>query len=214
MRITLLILSATILLTACNNNAKTAKTFCDTTCNSDTIRFQGNEQFKQSLTIGIKNCKPDTLSWTHGKILTSRQVQLPDFLGHDIKINKAAVNAVFQDTTAAWLSFNDCITGRGYLLKLPFSKSGDIQKMTGALNSFDPKFSVDPDLRAYTDRGSIYVVNIKDGKDAMMTFKEEYPIDFDDLHKVVDTINVTKSRIYVKLLKDGKEVPFEKNISL
>src|SRR5437763_15367414 len=98
MRITLLILTATILLTACNNNAKTAKTFCDTTCNSDTILFKGNEQYKQSLTIGIKNCKPDTLSWTHGKIMTSRRIQLPDFLNQDVRLNKSAVNVAFQDT--------------------------------------------------------------------------------------------------------------------
>ena len=79
-----------------------------------------------------------------------------------------------EDTIVAWLTFNDCITGRGYLLKLPFPKNGVIGKYTGALNSFDPKFSVAPDLRAYTDRGSIFVINIQTGKEAAMTFKETY----------------------------------------
>jgi hypothetical protein len=120
----------------------------------------------------------------------------------------------FQDTVCAWLAFNDCLTGRGYLIKLPFNKGNGIQKISGALNGFDPKFFVDPDLRAYTDKGSIFVVNTTNGKEAQMTFREEYPIDFTDIHKVVDTISVTKNRIYAKLLKDGKEIPFEKQISL
>ena len=47
-----------------------------------------------------------------------------------------------------------------------------------------------------------------------MTFKEEYPIDFMDIHKVLDSINVTRQRIYVKLIKDGNEIPMEKQISL
>ena len=90
-----------------------------------------------------------------------------------------------------------------------------MQTLTGALNSFDPKFSLDPDLRAYTDRGSIYVVNVKTGKQEQMTFKENYKdMDFNDIHKVLDSIHVTKDRIYVKLLKYGQDVPFEKNVSL
>jgi hypothetical protein len=48
-----------------------------------------------------------------------------------------------------------------------------------------------------------------------MTFKENYAdMDFNDIHKTIDTINVSKNRIYVKLLKEGKEVPIEKNVSL
>ncbi len=86
--------------------------------------------------------------------------------------------------------------------------------MTGALNSFDPKFSVAPDLRAYTDRGSIYVIDINTGKEAMMTFKETYDIDFDKIHEVVDSVNVTNKRIYVALKKEGKVVPIEKAIEL
>lgn len=146
--------------------------------------------------------------------MTSRKIQLSDFLNQNVRMNASAVSCAFQDTSFAWLAFNDCFSGRGYLLKLPFSKEGNIQKITGALNSFDPKFSIDKDLRAYTDRGSVYIVNTTNGKEAQMTFKEEYPIDFNDIHKVIDTISISKSKVFVRLLKDGNPVPFEKQIDL
>ena len=213
MRIILLLPFALLFITACHN-ANTARTFCDTVCKSDSISFKGDAKFNQSLSISIKSCIPDSLTWTYGKLKTSRQVQLTDFLNQNVKLNPSAVSVAFQDTSYAWLAFNDCISGRGYLLKLPYNKSNDIQKITGALNSFDPKFSVAPDLRAYTDRGSIYVVDVTNGKEAQMTFKEEYPIDFNDIHKVLDSVNVTKQKIYVKLIKNGSEVPIEKQIAL
>ena len=214
MRICFLSVFVLLMMSSCNNNGKSGQTFCDTTCNNDTIKFEGNSAFEQKLKIGMKNCLPDTVSWTHRKALNERKIQLTEFLNKNLKINRKAVDAAFQDTSFVWLSFNDCVTGRGYLLKLPYSQ-GQTQKISGALNSFDHKFSVDPDLRAYTDRGNIYVVNVTNGKEAQMTFREEYKdIDFDDIHKVVDTINVTKQRIFVRLLKNGKEVPFEKNIEL
>lgn len=198
---------------SCSNDGNTGKTFCDTACLNDTIRFNGGEPFNQTLTIGVKNCNADSVVWTHGETINRRQIRLFEFLGQEIKINPKAVNAAFQDTSMIWLSFNDCINGRGYLLKLPYTKGG-IQKITGALNSFDPKFSLDPDLRAYTDRGNIYVVNVKDGKQAEMTFKKEYDIDFNDIHKGIDSINITKKSIYVKLLSNGKPDEFRKEISL
>ena len=56
--------------------------------------------------------------------------------------------------------------------------------------------------------------NVKSNAEAQMTFKEAYQIDYEDIHRTIDSINVTKNRIYVKLLKEGQEVPLEKNISL
>ena len=50
--------------------------------------------------------------------------------------------------------------------------------------------------------------------DAVMTFKEAYDIDFNKIHDVVDSVNITPKRIFAKLLKEGKEVPFEKAIDL
>jgi len=215
MKIILFAAIGLICFSSCKNDGGGKKPFCDTTCKDNLIKIEGNAEAKQVVTLSLKNCNPDTLSWTHGKAGVNRQIQLTEFLEKQVKINPSAFSAGFQDTSIVWLSFNDCITGRSYLLKLPYSQTQGISKINGALNGFDPKFSVDPDLRAYTDRGNIYMVNVNTGKLAQMTFKEEFQeMDFDDIHKVVDTINVTKKHVFVRLLKDGKDVDFEKDIDL
>ncbi len=144
----------------------------------------------------------------------AKNIHLPSFIGQDVRINSSSISCFIKDTSYAWLTFNDCLTGRGYLLKLPFAKNGTIGKYTGALNNFDPKFSVAPDLRAYTDRGSIFVVNIKTDQEAIMSFKEAYDIDFNKIHESVDSINVTNNRIFVRLLKKGEPVELQKDIQL
>lgn len=214
MRTFFILAIASLLFTACNNNAGTAKTFCDTACKSDSFNFKSPDRFGSSVNISVKNCEPDSISWTHGLMETSRMIPFRDLTNQDVRLNASAISCVIKDTSHAWLTFNDCITGRGFLFKLPFNKSNNITKILGALNSFDPKFVVAEDLRAYTDRGSIFVVDINTGKEEVMTFKEAYDIDFNKLHDIVDSINVTHNRIYVKLLKNGQEVPLEKTISL
>jgi len=209
-----ILLATALSLTACKNNAKTAKTFCDTTCHSDSFNFKSNDRFESAVSISVKDCKPDSIAWTHGGMDTRRQIPMSDLVDQDIRLNKSAVSCVIKDTSYAWLTFNDCVTGRGFLFKLPFNKANNITKISGALNSFDPKFVIADDLRAYTDRGSIFVIDINTGNQAVMTFKETYDIDFNELHKVVDSINVTHKRIYVNLLKQGQEVPLEKEINL
>lgn len=205
---------AGIFFTSCNNKAATPPTFCDTNCKADSIVYKGDDQFKQSLTVFLSKCSPDTLSWTYGKSLKHHKVQLTELLGKTVKLNQSAVACAFQDTTMVWLTFNDCTAGRGYLVKLGYNNSG-IGKISSALNKFDPKFVVDDDLRAYADKGNIFVDNVHTGKEAQMTFKKEYPIDFDHVHDVIDSINVTKQRIYVRLLDDDKkEVILEKKIEL
>ena len=86
--------------------------------------------------------------------------------------------------------------------------------MSSAINSFDKKFVVPDDMRAYCDYSTIYVEDINTGKKEMMTFKEEYKIDFNNIHEAIDTVNISRNRIFVQLLKDGKKVPLEKTISL
>lgn len=212
MRNFLLIAIAGLFFASCSNNSITANaTFCDTTCVNDSIRFTGNAALDQKLAISIKDCKPDAILWENKD--KKRIIEFQEYLNKDVKMNPSFVNCAFGDS-ASWLSFNDCITGRGYLLKLPYSNDAAIGTYKAALNSFDKKFSVDPDLRAYTDGGNIYVVNVKTGKEAEMTFKEDYKMDYDNIHTALDSINVSKSRIYVKLLKEDKEVPLEKSISL
>lgn len=217
MRNFLLIAIGTICLASCgNNSSNTAKTFCDTTCTNDTLKFNGNDaKWKQSLSIAMKNCTPDTMTWTYQGANATRKAPFSDYVSQDVRINKSAIDVAFQDTAAIWISFNDCFTGRGYLIELPYRSGKSTVKTSAALNSIDKRFAIDPDLRAYTDRGNIFVVNVNNGKEAQMTFKENYAdMDFNDIHKTIDTINISKNRIYVKLLKDGKEVPIEKNVDL
>jgi hypothetical protein len=214
MRILFILLIAPLFFASCGDSGK-GKTFCDTTCVTDTFKFNGSEQLGQLVKISVRNCEPDSLTWTHKGLPSERQIVFNQYVNQPVRLNKAALDVAFQDTSVVWLSFNDCKTGRGYLFKLPYRKGNPIQTISAALNSFDKKFSVDPDLRAYTDRGNIYVVNVTNGKEAQMTFKEEYKdMDFNKVHESLDSINVTKQRVYVKLLKEGKEVPLEKKIDL
>lgn len=212
----LCILSVTLFLLAvrCTDKATAKATFCDTACNNDTLRFNGDSKLHPYVSISQKNCIADTLTWTHDALPSKRQMQMPTLLDNSVRINKAAVSCYIRDTSYAYLSFNDCVTGRGYLLKLPFNKKENIAKITSALNAFDKKFVVPDELRVYADRGNLYVIDIATGKKEMMTFKEKYPIDFDNVHAVIDSVNVSRSRLYAVLIKDGKQVPFEKKISL
>jgi len=208
------IAAASLVFTACSNNSNTGKTFCDTTCKSDSFNFKGSDRYASSVSISVKGCAPDSISLTHGGMLTSRTFPFSNLVNQDVRLNASAIECFIKDTSYAWLSFNDCITGRGFLFKLPFNKADNISKISGALNRFDPKFVIDKDLRAYTDRGSVFVVDVNTGKEAIMTFKETYDIDFNKIHEVVDSVNVTHKNIYVKLLKNGTEVPFQKAIDL
>ena len=203
-----------LVFTSCGNSGNGKQSFCDTTCKKDSIHFKANDQFNSIVSIGLKNCDADTISWSHDRMDFSKRMSMKELAKQDVRISQNTMSCVFQDTVRAWLTFNDCFTGRGFLFKLPFGKGEGISQITGAINSFDPKFSIEPDLRAYTDRGSIFVINIKTGEEAMMTFKEQYDIDFDKIHEIVDSVNITSKRIYVELLKNGQEVPLEKSIKL
>jgi len=215
MKSILLLAAAALIFCSCNNKAKGPKPLCDTSCKSDQFTYTGDATFNQALTLTVNGCSPDSLTWTHRHAGVTRAIQLTEFLNKPVRLNRSAISVAFQDTTLVWLAFNDCLTGRGYLLKLPYRKSQTTQKITSALNSFDPKFVVDEDLRAYTDEGNIYIDNVKTGKSAQMTFKEKYAMDFNNIHEVLDSINVSKSRVFVRLLKqDGKEKVFEKKIEL
>ncbi|MBD0297904.1 MAG: hypothetical protein ICV84_22365 [Flavisolibacter sp.] len=204
-----------IALFSCGNNrADMAKTFCDTTCFNDTVRYAGDHKLKPYVTITMKNCAADTITWSHEALPTQRQMQVSTMLERNIRLRPAAMDCYIKDTSYAWLQFNDCETGRGYLMKLPFNKKESISTMKSALTRFDKKFVIPEDLRAYADYSMIYVVDVNTGKKEQMTFQEELKIDFDKLHKTFDSINVSHNRIYVVLNKDGKKVPLEKSISL
>jgi len=216
MKSILFLLFALILLASCSNNnsAGTGKLFCDTTCNNDSFLFKSDTPLHPFVSISVKSCIPDTLTWGHDQLEADRKMQMSTLLDKIVRLNKSAINCYIKDNSYAWLSFNDCITGRGYLLKLPFNKANDISKYSGAINSFDKKFVLPDDVRAYADYSTIYVVDVNTGKTAQMTFKEELNFSFDNIHEGIDSVNISHNRIYVLLNKDGKKVPLEKNISL
>ena len=217
MRTIILLLVAGSFFASCGSGSGKAS-FCDTTCSGEKIVFNGDAEFNQKLEITLNNCAADSIMWTHDKTAAVGLVYVPEFLHKNgqpnhIKVNKSAIKCAFQDSSYAWLSFNDCKTGRGYLLKLSYG--GAHEKIAGALNDFDPKFSVHPDLRAYTDRGNLFVVNVVTGQTDELTFRESYDIDFDNIHDIVDSVNVTKEKMFISLRgKNGKLKTFEKAISL
>ena len=215
MRIFILLLSSLISFASCNNKAgDTAKTFCDTTCSSDTFRFSERHKLNPRVSISVKNCIADSITWTHDALPANRQMHMSTLLGDLVRLNKSALSCYIKDTSYAWVAFNDCVTGRGYLLQLPFNKKESVRKMSSAINSFDKKFVVPDDVRSYADYSTIYVEDVNTGKKEMMSFKEEYKIDFNNVHEVIDSVNISHNRIFVQLIKNGEKVPLEKNISL
>jgi hypothetical protein len=57
-------------------------------------------------------------------------------------------------------------------------------------------------------------VDVTSNKTERMTFKEEYNINWNNIHETIDSVNISRNRIFVQLLKDGKPVQLEKQINL
>ena len=215
MRVLFLLLPIGFFFTACNSGAdKSAQTFCDTTCTNDSFKFSNDHKLRPRVIITVNNCTADSITWTHDALPANRQMHMGTLLDGLIRLNKSAISCFIKDTSYAWVAFNDCVTGRGYLMQLPFDKTQSVRKMSSAVNSFDKKFVVPEDIRAYADYSTIYVEDIKTGKKEQMTFKEEYKIDFNHIHEVIDSVNISHNRIYVQLIKGGEKIPLEKEISL
>jgi hypothetical protein len=212
MRITFLFLlvGAIAFATSCSNSSS-GKTFCDTACGTDSFNFKGADPLNPIVAIGVNKCKADSMLWAYD-LVDSRLISLSEFLGQPVNLNKSAIDCFFKDTSYAWLQFNDCITGRGFLVKLSYDRAKETRKITGAFTKFDPKFSIDPELVAYTDRGSVFVENMATGQKATLSFEKAYDIEFNKLHETVDSVNITKSRVFVKMVEEGKV--YEKKISL
>ena len=212
MKVSILVIIITTLVLSCSNGGNGDKPFCSE-CKTDSLTFKGDHKLQPRVSISLKKCVGDTLNWGHYLMDFEKRLALTEFLGQKVNMSPDAVNCFIKDTSYAWLTFNDCSTGRGFLIKLPF-RDGVIGKYTGALNYFDPKFRLDKNLRAYTVRGSVFVVNIETGKEAAMTFQKAYDIDFNKIHEVVDSVNITAKRIYVKLIKEGVTMELQKNVDL
>jgi len=191
------------------------KTFCDTACITDTLRYSQAHPDTPFVTLSIRNCKPDTIAWSHKGLLTKRKMGFYELVGKDARLNKDYVTCFFNDTSFAWLKFNDCITGRGFLVKLPYSKSDKWSIYTSALNSFDKKFNVEEGLIAYYDETFIYAQDQKTLKlDRMLMNNTGMDIDHNNVHSSIDTVHITRSRIWAKIKINGSFQDKEKKISL
>jgi len=211
-------IAAIIILTwtfgACKSSSG-LPSFCDTTCLKDSIKFiKEDHPYQPYVYISANNCVADTITWSYIDMGINRKMGFADLVGTTVKLNKDNINCFIKDTSYAYLSFNDCSNGRGFLLKIPFDKKETIGRKASALNAFDPKFEVSQGLIAYSDRGNIFVEDINTGKTAMMTFGEKVDIDYDAIHETIDSVNITAGRIWARVLLGKEWKTFEKNIEL
>ena len=201
-------------LPSCQGGAEGNATFCDTTCSNDTIGFTGTHATLPSVSISMAGCLPDSIQWRHDDMDTYTKTGFVYLIGQPVRIQKNFVTAKFKDNAYVWLLFNDCITGRGFQLKLPYSKTEKFSIKSSGINSFDPKFSIPEHLIVNTDRGNIFVEDAYSGKKAMMTFGEKLPIDYDVLHDHLDSVHITDTRIWVRFKSKDQWVEKEKAIVL
>ena len=146
----ILFLFAALALLASCGSGDTPKAFCEVDCQKDTIKFIDDvHRLKPYIYISAANCLPDSVIWSYSGLGTNRKLSFDDFGGRKFQLNRKYMSVFFKDTSYAWLTFNDCATGRGYLLKLPFNKKESINKISSALNSLDKKFAVPDDLRTF-----------------------------------------------------------------
>jgi hypothetical protein len=212
----LLIIFIAASLASCGNSGSGAKMFCDTACQTDTIKFvEETHKLKPYIYISAANCLPDSVIWSYSGLGNNRKLSFTDFGGGKFPLNKSYMSCYFKDTSYIWLLFNDCSNGRGYFAKIPFDKKQNISRKGSALNKFDPKYAVADGLVAYTDRGNIFIEDMATGKKAMMTFgKMLTDLDYDAMHEFIDSVNITPNKIWakVKFAKDWEMI--EKNITL
>jgi len=173
----------------------------------DSVNFiDNNNKLKPYVYVSAKNCSGDTLTW--GFIGQNKNIPF------DYKLNKDFTRCYIKDTSFALLVFNTCNNGRGYFFKLSYAKKSSFRKSTTAINNFDPKFSVADSLLAYTDKGNLFVEDIRGDKKTSMTFGKELDFDFDAIHETIDSVYITRDRIWARVKVDGEWKTLEKSITL
>lgn len=201
----LLCLAATTAWTfsSCNSGSGPAL-FCDTVCVNDTLMFRNTDHALEPFVyISAANCGPDSVARGYQGANT-RKLAFSALIDNPVKLNPSKVKGFAGDTSFAYLMFNDCVTGRGYSIKLPYAPNGSVRVLGSAINNLDPKFSIAEGLMAYSDRGNLLVEDMTTGKTATMTFGEIVEIDYDYLHEYIDSVSVTRDRIWARVkLKDG-----------
>lgn len=215
MRIVLILAAAIVLqftFSACGSDAP--KTFCDTVCFRDTLKFEDlNQPHQPYVYISAKDCKLDKLIMSHSEMSTNRVLDWADISG-DANLNKDKMDVFLKDSSYAWFTFNDCLTGQGYIIQVPFDAKAKIRRKPSAFTSFDPKYNIAPGLNAYTDKGNIFVEDMATGKTAMMTFGQNLKLDYANMHEFIDSVNITPTHVWSRV-KIGKDwVVREKTIEL
>lgn len=199
---------------SCQGDSHSQATFCDTTCFSDTLRFTGSHEQKPTVSISMANCLPDTISWSYQDLGLNRKTGFTYLIGSTVRINKNFVQVKFKDRDYAWVLFNDCITGRGFQIKLPFDKADHFSLKSSGINNLDPKFEVAENLVVNTDRGNIFIEDAYTSKKAMMTFGEKLDIDYDAIHEYIDSVHITEDRVWVRIKLNNAWTDKEKKIVL
>jgi hypothetical protein len=210
----LVIIAAALSFSSCGSSSSKPQTFCDTSCLNDSLKFAGTHTLKPYVYISAKDCHADSIAWSYTGMGVNRKTGFTYLLNTTVNLNKDFVRCFFKDTAWVWVLFNDCANGRGYQLKLPFNKTADIGRKSSGINNLDRKFSLSENLVANTDRGNIYVEDMATGKKAMMTFGEKLDIDYDAIHEHIDSVNITNSRIWVKVKIGDAWKELEKKIVL
>jgi len=201
---------------ACTTNEpKIVTAICDTTkCADERLTYKSEGTSAAFLELDIKNCTLDTAFWGSKSYKKDSKIILSENFERKLYIDKQNFEALVGDGTSIWLKFNDCVTTRGYLIGLPLSEEGTIKKYSSAINNTDKKFNIDKSLIAYTDRGNIFVEEWATGKQATMTFGERIEIDYDFIHETVDSVFVTPTKIWAKVMMNKQWKEFEKEITL
>ncbi len=196
---------------SCHSGSGGSKLLCDTVCFRDSVKFTDPGKLQPLVYISAVNCRPDTIGWTYKGMGVFRKMGIGDIFGSGLNLNRSKIACLFNDTVVAVLLFNDCATGRGYQLKLRFNKTDNIRPSNRGINHLDPKYHIEGNLIAYTDRGNLFVEDIDKGKTTTLTFGKALAIDFDALHNYIDSVNISSKRIWAKVKVDNnwKEVVTE-----
>ncbi|MFT4092663.1 MAG: hypothetical protein QM640_03400 [Niabella sp.] len=202
---------ATAAFIGCSSGAGEAqsKSFCsDTSCITEPIKVESKAPGNPFVKISFKNCEIDSIHWEKGGMGVIKDIIFSEFIDKPVRPSKQFLSCDIIDSKYAWVKLNDCATGRGYLLRLPFNNEGTTSKYTSAINNFDPKFKIENGLVAYYDNTFIYVQDMQTGQVAkqLLTDTGVTDIDYDNIHSLIDSVNITRSNIYAKLTVKNKEV--------
>ncbi len=205
-------LMGSIGFTSCKSSTPS---FCDTACTSDSIFFVDPHPAKPTVSIGMKDCLPDTITWSHDMLDAKRKLVFTDLTGKEVRINKNFMRFYAKDTSYAWLLFNDCITAQGFIVKLPFNKTTNIIRKNSALNDIDPKYSVADNLVVYTDKGNIFIEDMTTGEQATVTFgRKVESMEYSDMHASIDSLKITRDQAWIRINIDNEWQVIDKKFTL